>query len=201
MGPSDDVGALLRSNKRNHTIVKGPDGEIHDCRPAKARKDSDPSSELNKIFSVLGKVLNQQLADRKGSVEEAVQASMLAFIKATNKTPDDLAEACFDPARHMENFVNVVDTAHLVEIDTIVSIYCSKGLNFEPIKFKASMERLGFSYLSANKIYMVMEKWRADAELFTEQKKSPGNDMSSIDVCPSLNSTSSESDEVLLTML
>ena len=84
MGPSDDVGALLRSNKRNHTIVKGPDGEIHDCRPAKARKDSDSSSELNKIFSVLGKVLNQQLADRKGSVEEAVQASMLAFIKATN---------------------------------------------------------------------------------------------------------------------
>ena len=152
LGPTDEAGALLRSNRRNHTIVKGTDGDIYDCRPLKARKEDNSGTELNKIVSVLHKVVDQHLG--KENIEDGIESMMMAFVDAKVYSNEDLARACFDPIKQTEKYDAVLATIIDVEIATIINIYCSKGLKLEPAPFKVALERLGFSVLACNKLFM-----------------------------------------------
>ena len=200
LGPTDEVGALLRSNRRNHTIVKGPDGEVHDCRPLKARKENESTNELNKVFSILNKVVDHHVG--KENIEEGVEPAMLAYVKGSQKTNEDLAMECFDNQRNPDKYCSVLEAIEDVEIPTIINIYCSKGLKFEPAPFKATMERLGFTVLACNKLFMAMEKWKMEAMTYSQRNASNTNSgNSSFDTISPVTSSSGDSSMVFLSML
>ena len=48
-----------------------------------------------------------------------------------------------------------------IGIDTLISMYCTRGRNFSASDFKTEMKEMEFSPLAAHKLYTMMNKWRS----------------------------------------
>ena len=109
------------------------------------------SNEVDRIFTFLNRYMEQQRS--KENSEEAVENIMTAYITDTKKDAESLAASCFDPIGQNEKYWAILETILDVDVSTIVNIYCSKGMNFEPVNFKSSMKELGFAVLACSKLY------------------------------------------------
>ena len=97
-------------------------------------------------------------------IDQSAEKKILAFIEKTRKTVEYLIT---------ESRISDQKREHLddIGIPVIISIYCSKGHEFEPAYFKKEMMELGLEALECHKLFGLMQKWREEASKPKHQSK------------------------------
>jgi len=88
--------------------------------------------------------------------ESNIEDRMTALIVEKNKDIECLITEA--GIRAMEDQQNLSD----IGLELLVKLYCSRGQNFDEEKFTSKLEKMRVSFLTANKVYLILEKWRND---------------------------------------
>jgi len=95
--------------------------------------------------------------------EEVVEEQIKAWIKHHDKNELDVVTEGKLPDAFFEMVV-------YIGIDVLLSIYCSRNMNFSPVYFKEQLVLLNVGFLETHKIYVVLNQWRINATSEFEKK-------------------------------
>jgi hypothetical protein len=118
------------------------------------------SSFDEKLFSYLEK-------DKENSKqvcnEEITEEHMKAWIKLHDKNELDIVTEGKLPDSFFEMIV-------YIGIDVLLSIYCSRNMNFSPVYFKEQIGLLNIGFLETHKLYVVFNQWRINSTAEYDKK-------------------------------
>jgi hypothetical protein len=57
-----------------------------------------------------------------------------------------------------------------IGIDVLLSIYCSRNMNFSPLYFKEQIGLLNIGFLETHKLYVVLNQWRINSTAEYDKK-------------------------------
>lgn len=151
--------AEAKKDKGKAPVIKNLNGElIADIdRLTKKGKFGPGKSFENSLLEYMAKDDNL-----KGCIEEDTEKLMLAWVFKNNKTIFDLFEESFDGKRNPQP-----DALEMLEsfgdIDVLVSIYCTRGCNFDAKTFKSALDDANLQKIVGHILYAGMQKWRVKA--------------------------------------
>ena len=144
--------------KKEYGKRKNIDGTITDYTDGK-RKAQGPG-----IDDVMSGIYESIKAKHSPANDEKMtEKTILTWINNNGKTSENLLSDSF--ISELDNFYyETLDLISSVGIQTIVSIYCSRGRGFDRELFQNSMRELGFKPLAYHKLYVGITNWHFKAE-------------------------------------
>ena len=91
------------------------------------------------------------------AAEEQFEKGFLAWIKTQSKTVGDLMRCAELSERFHEDVIDI-------GLNTLVSMYCTRGANFSANLFKQELREMDLPMLACSKIYMALQCWRREYE-------------------------------------
>ena len=104
--------------------------------------------------------------------EREVERKILDWIRTEGKGPEDLLKDS-NISLAYESYLDTFDLLNSVGIETLVSIYCSRGKSFEREQFQNSMRELYFKPIEFHKLYVGLTSWHFQAEDKYSKKVTP----------------------------
>lgn len=114
-----------------------------------------PISIENHMFSFLD-------SNNKNSEDQTLK-TMRAWVISERKTIDSFIEESSSSNGKGKQLAGTEEVLHILTdlgLDTLLSIYCSRGENFQAQMFKQALKELGVPFLFQHILYNQIEKWR-----------------------------------------
>ena len=167
-------GKKNNANKNTAIKVKMADGTIVIDEEKAAKKARSLDQTLDgKLFKFLDTMAMKGSAeDQRLEASEVALTQMQQFIMFQGHC---LEAFLFEAFSLTSAKAPPDDLQGLVEdmggLDMLVNLYCSRGDNFEPTKFKTLMGDFGIQPREARIMHVRLDKWRKDAKLFAAQQE------------------------------
>ena len=143
--------------KKEYGKRKDVDGNIVDYSEGKRRVVSATDEAIVSIVEVM----KSSILDQK--TEETTEKNMIEWVNLTQKSVEDLLISS-DITPLNACYCETVELIESLGVKTLISIYCSRGKDFDRELFKESLKELSFKPIAYHKIYVGLSDWRHQTE-------------------------------------